>query len=528
MITTVAGTGTSGFSGDHGPAADAMIGYINGLAVNIAGDLFMAEHDYHCIRKVSGDSHIITTIIGVCDPNNYGYVGENVTATIAKLNGPVGVAVNNGEIVIADTFNHRIRGVTTDGMIHTIVGNGVAGFSGVSGIAIDAKLNPTSTAVTNNGEIIISDSANQKIRKVDRNGIITSIAGNGMKGFGGDGASALTALLNGPRDVVVTDTGDVLFADAGNNRIRKVFSNGTIVTIAGNGNVGFSGDGVLATDTALNQPRSIAYWNGEVYIADTGNHRIRKILNNGTITTIAGNGTDGYCGDNGSAIEVCVNRPVSVVVNNAGEVFISDEDNHIVRKIDQNGIISTFAGTPESWGYSGDIGSATMAQLAFPRGLAINSEGELLIADTDNFAIRKVDKNGIISTVADEFSYPPVDIAVGQDEEFFTSIGGDHVAKIDTNGLKITVAGSGAYPGDFYLPDNVPLAFVSSVSVLSDTELIVTDTYNQVATMGQISHWCLSVHCSRCHSHTRGDHWHDHCDKSVHQTVHHRKSCHQG
>ncbi len=121
------------------------------------------------------------------------------------------------------------------------------------------------------------------------------------------------------------------------------------MTIAGNGTQGFSGDGDLATDTALNQPRSIAYRNGEVYIADTGNHRIRKIFIDGTITTVAGNGNSGYCGDNGSAINACVNRPVSVVVNNAGAVFISDEDNSIIRKIDQNGIISTFAGTPESW-----------------------------------------------------------------------------------------------------------------------------------------------------------------------------------
>ncbi len=275
-----------------------------------------------------------------------------------------------------------------------------------------------------------------------------------------------------------------MFADTGNNRIRKVDSTGKIVTIAGNGAAGFTNDGVSAVSTSLNQPLSIAYVNGEIYIADTTNHRVRKIFANGPITNVAGNGTAGFCDDD-LAINACVNRPVSVVVNNDGEVFISDQDNHVVRKVDKDGIISMFAGIFGSGYDSGDGGLATNAQLNRPQGLTINREGELLIADTNNNVIRKVDKNGIISTVANGVS-SPVDVSVGQDGELFiVESGGKHqITKIDNNGLKITVAGTygggGPSISDFRPADNVPLAFVSSVSVLSDTELIVTDTYNHM------------------------------------------------
>ncbi len=328
-ITTVAGTGGLGTSGNNVPAISAKIGFIGGLAINSDDDLFMADQFNHCIRKVTGDSQSIITVAGTCGTSK-GYNGENVSATTAKLNSPRSVAVkSNGEFVIADTDNHRIRKVTTNGIINTIAGNGFAEFSGGSGIAFDTTFGDiTSVTVTNNGEVIISDVGYQKIRKVDRNGIITAFAGNGMAGFGGDGGSALNALLNNAGTVVVTDDGDVLFADTKSNRIRKVYRNGTIETIAGNGAAGFISDEILATSTSLNQPRSVAYQNGVVYIADTENHRIRKISTNGTIITIAGSENSGYCGDGGLAVNACVNRPVSVVVNNAGDVFISDQDNH--------------------------------------------------------------------------------------------------------------------------------------------------------------------------------------------------------
>ncbi len=193
-----------------------------------------------------------------------------VLSTTTNFTSPTGVAVNRkGEMAIADKDNNRIRKVAPNGIISTIVGNGLVGFSGESGIAIDTKLyDPRSVTVINNREIIISGYGNRRIRKVDRNGIIKRIVGIGRDGYGGDGGSALDALINGG-EVVVTDTGDILFADIFNNRIRKVCSNGTIVTIAGDGNGGFYGDGDLAIFAALNFPQSIAYVNGEVYIADT-------------------------------------------------------------------------------------------------------------------------------------------------------------------------------------------------------------------------------------------------------------------
>ncbi len=415
-ITTIAGTGEKGTAEDSGAATSVNIGVITGLAINRVDDLFMVDQLNHCVRQLANDSQIITTFAGVCGLNNGGYSGENVLATTAELYSPSGVAFKiNGEVVIADTENHRIRRVSTDGFIKTVAGNGIGGFSGESGVAIDAKLsNPTSIAVTNIGEIVVSDSEHQKIRKVDKHGIITAVAGNGMLGYGGDGGSAINSLINNAGGVAVTDTGDVLFADTGNNRIRKVDSNGTIVTIAGNGTADFTGDWVLATETALNQPQSVAYLNGEVYIADTNNNRVRKILANGTIITIAGNGIGDHCGDDDFAIEACVNHPVSVVVNRVGEVFISDESYSFVRKVDISGIISRIAGTP-MWmgGYSGDGGLAVDAWLNSPRGLAFNNEGELLIADAGNNRIRKVNNSRIITTIVAELSNP-VALGVGK------------------------------------------------------------------------------------------------------------------
>ncbi len=439
-ITTIAGTGTSGVNGNNGPALSAQIGYIGGLGLNSNGDLFLTENFYHCIRKVDITTQIITTVAGICGVPGGGYLGDNVLATTTQLNAPSSVAIKiNGEIVIADTNNHRIRVVRTNGIINTIAGKGVPGFSGDSGIAIDSLLDtPTSVAMTNNGEVVISDYGNRKLRKVDRTGIITVLAGRGTGGYGGDGEDALDALLNNIGEVVVTDTGDVLFADTGNNCIRKVNSYGSygaVMTIAGSGTPGFIGDGGPATAAGLDQPRSVAYLNGEVYIADTNNHRIRKRFTNGIITTIAGDGTVGYCGDGGPAIDACLNGPVSVVVNNAGEVFISDEHNHVVRKIDSSGIISTFAGIPGSNGFTGDGGLATNAKLNSPRGLAINNEGELFIADRNNYAIRRVDKFGTISTMVSGLSNP-VDVSVGRDGELFIveSTFSNQVTKVDNNG----------------------------------------------------------------------------------------------
>ncbi len=185
VITTIAGTGVMGYTGDNGPAINAKIGITGGLALNSIGDLLMADKSNSCIRSVVKGTQIVTTVAGVC--RSGGYMGDNVSATTTRLNGPTGVSVNgDGEIIIADSVNHRIRKVSIDGIINTIGGNGVAGFSGESGIAIDAKLDsPTSVAITYNGEVIISDAFNRKIRKVDKNGIITAIAGSGVWGFGG-------------------------------------------------------------------------------------------------------------------------------------------------------------------------------------------------------------------------------------------------------------------------------------------------------------------------------------------------------
>ena len=247
-----------------------------------------------------------------------------------------------GNLYIADSGNHRIRKVDSSGTISTIAGSGEFGFGGDGGPAIDARLNyPSGVAVDGAGNVYIADLGNQRIRKVDSTGTITTIAGSGETGFGGggfggDGGPATEAQLNYPRGVAIDGAGNVYIADQGNQRIRKVDSTGTITTIAGSGERGFSGDGDPATEAQLNYPWGVAVDGaGNVYIADLGNHRIRKVDSLGTITTIAGSGEFGFGGDGGPAIDARLNYPSGVAVDGAGNLYIADSVNHRIRILTQ-------------------------------------------------------------------------------------------------------------------------------------------------------------------------------------------------
>jgi len=332
-ISTVAGNGATGFNGDGGLATNTSLYHPFDVAVDSSGNLYIADYLNHRIRKVTSDGST-TTVAG---NGTAGFSGDGAAATSATLNNPIGIALDNsGNLYIADRNNLRIRKVTTDGIISTVAGNGSAVFSGDGGVATNAGLYyPSGVTVDSSGSIFIADTNNHRVRKVIAGGIISTIAGIGSPGFGGDGAAATSANLNNPFKITVDSSGNLFIADSSNHRIRKVSTSGTITTVAGNGSAGFSGDGAAATNAALNNPGSVAFdSSGNLFIADAQNHRIRKVSTEGTISTVAGNGTAGFNinSDGVSAVSTALNSPTSVAVDGSGNLFIADNSNHRIRK----------------------------------------------------------------------------------------------------------------------------------------------------------------------------------------------------
>jgi len=332
---------------------------------------------------------IITTMAG---NGTNGYSGDGSAATNSELYNPASSAVDaNGNLFIADTYNDVIRKVGTNGIITTVVGNGTNGYSGDGGAATNAELyNPFDVAVNATGNLFIADYQNNRIREVEANGIITTIAGNGTGGYFGDGGAATNAELNSPIGVAVDATGNLFIADQGNSIIRKVGTNGIITTVAGNGTQSYSGDGGMATNAELYLPDDVAVdATGNLFIADAGNNRIRKVGTNGIITTVAGNGTAGHIGDGGAATNAELSLPTGVAVNATGYLFIADYQNNRIREVEANGFIIAIAGNGTN-GYSGDGGAATNAELNNPARVAVDAAGNLFITDFENNVIRKV------------------------------------------------------------------------------------------------------------------------------------------
>ncbi len=323
-----------------------------------------------------------------------GYGGDGAAATLARLSTPSGVAVDTaGNVYIADQNSKVIRKVDVTGIITTLAGNTIAGYSGDGGMATDAQLYyPTGVTVDLLGNIFIADEFNNVIRKVTPDGRISTYAGNNTIGFSGDGGPATNAQFWHPADVGVDSVGNLYIADQDNSAIRKVNTSGIISTIAGIGGVsGFSGDGGIATNAKLNFPQGIAVDKaGNAYVADFYNSRIRRIdAVTGKISTIAGNGGSGFSGDGGEATNAQLFDASAVAIDKHGNVYISDYYNSRVRKVYRNGLINTIAGC-DTAGFAGDGGAATLAQINYPEGVAVSDSGILYIADYNNSRVRVV------------------------------------------------------------------------------------------------------------------------------------------
>ncbi len=529
VLTRVAGTSRAGYSGDGGPATSAQLNTPEGIALDSAGNLYIADLLNGSVRKVSPAGIISTAYHGgtpfgiavdgtgnlyVADPSSYqvlkvssagavttfagngqqGYSGDGGPAVSAEFIGPYGVAVDRaGNFYIAD--DDDVRMVSAEGVITTIAGGGTGGL-GDGGPATSAQLrHSTGVVVDSRGNLFIADSGHFRIREVSPAGTITTIAGGGTGGLG-DGGPATSAMLNNPSSVAVENSGNLYIADLANSRIRNVSRAGIITTSAGNGYSSYSGDGGPATSAQLSASAVAVDSAGNLYIADSDNYRIRKVSPDGVITTIAGTGTGGYSGDGGLAINAQINLPYAVAVDSAGNVYIADLS-YVVRKVSPEGIITTVAGNGTK-GYSGDGGPATNASLNVPTGIAVDNAGNLYIADFYNQRVRMVSPERTITTVAGggtaalgaygngeggPATNAEVDpLAVAVDAAGNLYIVGGSVEEVSPSGIITTIAGGGsqayAYGGDGGPATSAQLNQPRGVTVDSAGNVYIADSSN--------------------------------------------------
>ncbi len=444
-VSTTAGTGTVGYTGDNAAATSATLASPSAVAYDAAGNLYLADAANHVIRKVS-TTGAITTVAGT---GIEGFGGDNGPATAAFLDMPTGLAVDTaGNLYIADSHNHRIREVSTNGTITTIAGTGIAGFSGDGAAATAAQLaDPQAVAVDSAGNVYIADTNNQRIRKITA-GTITTIAGDGEELFSGDGATATAAVLDTPTGVAVDAAGNVYIADRHNQRVREIIGT-TISTIAGSGASsfagGFGGDGASATAAALAKPTGVSVdAAGNVYIADTGNQRIRE-LGGGAITTILGSGSQGFGGDGSSPASANLNMPKSVAPDAVGNLSVADKLNERIRA-DALPLL-TFAATPY-----GTLSAAQAVTLANTGTAAItvssiNFTGAYVVAPGGTCSAAPITLAASASCIED-IAFQPATVGAN--------------------------AGSVAFGGTGVVPQSVLLAGTGSIAA---TQVTVTSSY---------------------------------------------------
>ena len=332
VVTNVAGTGTGGFSGDAGPATAARLSGPRHVTVAADGSLYVADGENHRVRRIAPDG-TITTVAG---KGTAGSHGDGGPATEAAINTPHAVALDDaGNLFIADSMSARIRKVTPDGTITTVAGTGVEGFSGDGGPGTLAKIrNPKGLEIGPDGALYISDGLNHRVRRLDPDGTITTVAGNGAATSAGDGGPATDASIRVPRGLDFDAAGNLYVAEGDGHRVRRIGTDGIITTVAGTGRLGYNGDGIPAATAFLNDPHGVVVdGSGRLFIADTDNHRIRMVAADGTISTVAGTGQSGDGGSGLVSYYSALGNPRGVTLDAAGDLYISDTGSHRIRKV---------------------------------------------------------------------------------------------------------------------------------------------------------------------------------------------------
>ncbi|MEZ5402206.1 MAG: hypothetical protein R2729_21205 [Bryobacteraceae bacterium] len=394
-ISTVAGNGLEPFSGDGGPATAASVFSPLAMAFDNAGNLYIADARHHRIRKVT-TAGVISTVAG---NGSEAFGGDGGAATAASMNTPSGIALDaSGNLYIADTFNHRIRRVGANGVITTYAGSGPGYADGAPGGA--AFSFPKGIAFDSQGNLYVADPGNNRIRRIDAQSVST-VAGAGARGFSGDSGPPSAAELGGPSGVAFDASGTMYVADTSNGRVRALPQGlRSISTFAGNGRFRFSSNGLKAENSLLLQPQDIKIGpDGLMYIVDAQNNRVVRVNADGSAVTVAGGPRYGFSGDGGPATNASLYYPRSLAFDRAGNMYIADCLNLRIRRVNPQGIITTFAGNGQP-GFSGDAGPATQASFNYPIGVATDSAGNVYISDSQNNRIRKVGLDGRISTIA--------------------------------------------------------------------------------------------------------------------------------
>jgi uncharacterized protein (TIGR03437 family) len=531
-LYTVEHVAGSSRNGDGSAATAAQIGPIRGIAADRWGNLYLSDTDHHRVRKIDA-SGIIRTVAGT---GSAGFTGDGKQASAAALNLPFGLAVDfSGNLFIADLGNNRVRRVAPDGTITTYAGGGTGGDAGP---ALDSRLRaPRNLAIDSSGNLYISEFDAHAVRRVAPGGVISTVAGKGVAGFGGDGGLAIWAQLSFPAGLAVDPSGNLYIADSGNNRVRKVDASGFIRTylggteataiegpaglamnaagtlyvadntfairaysaggawtnFAGSALPGYSGDGLPAVLAQLTRPYDVAVDGaGTVLVAD-GN-RLRAVDSRGYIRTSAGAAYLTGLGDGGAADSAILAQPAAVALDLAGNLYIADTGTERIRRVASNGTITTVAGT--GMPAAGRDGPASDSALHSPMGVAVDSSGNILIADTLNHRIRQVSADGRVITIAGTGSpglgaenQPPADtrlnaprgVCSNRSGTFFVVDTGNHrVLRFSRNTAMQTAAGtaSAGYSGDHAQPQFAQLNQPSACAVDSFGNLFIADTGN--------------------------------------------------